>query len=217
MIARPPAAVFLDFDGVIVASVALKVQAFLTIYENEDKAKLDQILAYQRLHGGITRRLKFRHFERQLFGRPGDDAAIEKLARAYAGIVHDAVLSCPYIAGAIEFLDAAKGRTALHVVSGTPEEELLDIVERRGLAPYFATVQGAPTSKPEAFAWILEEYGYAPEGCVAVGDATTEFDAARGLEIPFFGIVAGQEPSPFPAEVPVLPSLEKLASALGFD
>ena len=53
---RNPAAIILDFDGVIVASVALKVQAFLTVYENEDAAKLQQILDYQREHGGVTSR-----------------------------------------------------------------------------------------------------------------------------------------------------------------
>jgi hypothetical protein len=97
-----PTALLLDFDGVILESVELKIQAFLTIYENEDPAKLAQILDYQRLHGGITRRLKFRYFETHLFGRPGDAETIERLSAAYTRLVHDAVLVCPFVPGAIE-------------------------------------------------------------------------------------------------------------------
>jgi phosphoglycolate phosphatase len=74
---RRPIALLLDFDGVILESVELKVQAFLKVYEDEDPAKLAQILEYQRLHGGITRRLKFRYFEKHLFGRSGDPAAVQ--------------------------------------------------------------------------------------------------------------------------------------------
>jgi phosphoglycolate phosphatase len=55
-----PVALLLDFDGPILESVALKIRAFLKIYENDYPAKLAQILECQRLHGGITRRLKFR-------------------------------------------------------------------------------------------------------------------------------------------------------------
>ena len=216
-IPRSPAAVILDFDGVIVESVELKVQAFLTLYAHEDPAKLKAILEHQRAHGGVTRRLKFLYFEQNLFGRPGDPETIERLATGYAKLVHGAVLACPFIAGASDFLEATHERTDLHVVSGTPEEELLDIIERRGLARYFKSIDGAPKTKPDAFAGILGERGYAPENVIAVGDATTEYEAARALSMPFIGIVADPAENPFPPEVPTLPNLERLAERIGFD
>jgi HAD superfamily hydrolase (TIGR01509 family) len=212
-----PVAVILDFDGVIVESVELKVQAFLTLYAHEDPAKLKEILDHQRAHGGVTRRLKFLYFEQKLFGRPGDPATIERLATDYSKLVHGAVLACPFIAGAIDFLEAMTERSDLHVVSGTPEEELLDIIERRELARYFKSVHGAPKTKPEAFAQILQEYGYPPETVVAVGDATTEYEAARALQMPFVGIVADPGENPFPAGVPRLRTLEGLAARMGFE
>ena len=212
-----PAAFILDFDGVIVESVELKIQAFLTLYAHEDPAKRQAILEHQRTHGGVTRRLKFQHFERELFGRAGDQATIERLATDYAKLVHGAVLACPFIAGAIDFLEATHARTDLHVVSGTPEDELLDIVARRDLARFFRSVHGAPKTKPEAFARILDEFGYAPAAVVAVGDATTEYQAALALQMPFIGIVADPDENPVPPDVPTLPTLENLATQTGFD
>ena len=42
----------LDFDGVIVDSVKLKVDAYLTIYADESPEKLAAVLDYQRRHAG---------------------------------------------------------------------------------------------------------------------------------------------------------------------
>src|SRR5262249_11263890 len=100
-------------------------------------------------------------------------------------------------------------------VSGTPQDELRRIVEARGLAPFFKSVLGAPTTKPEAFAGILRGSGYAAQDVLAVGDSMTEFWAAEELGIPVLGIVAEQSTTQFPATVPTLPSLKNAAVLLG--
>ena len=90
-----PVAVLLDFDGVIVQSVQLKNDAYLDIYAGESPDKLAAVSEYQRAHGGITRRLKFRHFERHIFGRDADAERIEQLSREYTRLVHDAGAGVP--------------------------------------------------------------------------------------------------------------------------
>jgi len=211
-----PAALLLDFDGVILDSVGIKVDAFLKLYAHEDPDKRQKILEHQRLHGGVTRRVKFRYFETHLFGRDGSDETVERLAAEYARLVHEAVLACPFIPGAQEFLDGAHRRADMHVVSGTPDEELKDIVERRGLARYFVSVHGAPTTKSDAFRAILRGYGYDPERVLAIGDAMTECEAAAMLGIPFLGITYDSDFAVFPPTVPCTRTLEGLADALGY-
>jgi phosphoglycolate phosphatase len=208
------AALLFDFDGVIVESAALKTSAYSTVYAGEDPAALAEVLDYQRRHGGLGRYEKFAHFEHAVFGRAADAAAIDRLAAAYHNVVFEAVLACPFVAGAQEFLRFALGRVDMHLISGTPQDELVDIVERRRLSRYFASVHGAPTSKRAAFERILVENGYAAAATVAVGDATTEFVAAQELGIHFVGIVAPGSASPFPAAVPTLANLEQLGVAL---
>jgi phosphoglycolate phosphatase-like HAD superfamily hydrolase len=104
----------------------------------------------------------------------------------------------------------------MHVISGTPQEELQDVVEVRGLAPYFASLHGAPVTKLDAFREILGARGYAPDRTLAIGDAVTELQAATSLGIPFLGVTPLGEPPTFPSGVPIVPSLEGLAEALGF-
>ncbi len=211
-----PVAVLLDFDGVIVQSVQLKADAFLRIYTDEDPAKLAALLAYQSTHGGVTRRVKFQYFEERIFGRPADDARIEELSRRYTELVHDSVLACPLVEGAAAFLSIVYGQADMHVVSGTPVEELTDIVRQRQLRHYFASLHGAPQTKPEAFLRIVSRGAYPPHEVLAIGDASTEYDAAAALGIPFLGIVAAGEPNLFPPAVPTLPTLVSLAERLGF-
>ena len=212
-----PDALLLDFDGVILDSVPIKIDAFLKIYANEPPEKLQAVFDHQRAHGGVTRRVKFRHFETQVFGRTVTDEIIESLSASYTRLVHEAVLTCPFIPGARELLECAHGRAAMHVISGTPHEELADIVNRRGLAPYFATLHGAPATKLDAFREIVSTRGYLPHRVLAIGDATTEFLAATELGIPFLGVTPAGEPATFPAGVPVVASLEGVATVLGFE
>lgn len=211
-----PAALLLDFDGVILDSVRVKLGGFMKIYENEDPAKLQQIREHQRSHGGVTRRVKFRHFETQVFGREASDEKIEGLSQTFTRLVQEGVLECPFIPGAQELLDRTLGRAAMHLVSGTPDEDLKDIVERRGLSRYFASVQGAPIAKRDAFAGIVRDYGYAPGRLLAIGDAMTEHDAAVALGIPFLGVTYDSEFAMFPPGVPCVRTLEGLADALGY-
>jgi len=121
---QPPAALLMDFDGVILDSMQLKTQAFATVYGDESVAKREEVLAYQRLHGGVTRRTKFAYFERHIFARSGDAAVVERLANAYRDLVYDAVVACAFVPGAERFLDLARGRIELHLISGTPQDEL---------------------------------------------------------------------------------------------
>ncbi len=173
------------------------------------------MLAYQRLHGGVSRRTKFAYFEQALFGRPGDAEAVERLAARYRELVYDQVLACAFVDGAPEFLELAHQRIELHVVSGTPQDELADIVERRGLARYFRTVVGgAPTTKRDAFAAILADRGLPAARTAAIGDAMTEYWAAEDLGIPFIGVAPAYTSSPFPPGIPVLESLSPLPELL---
>lgn len=212
---RPPAAIIFDFDGVILDSAKIKNQAYLTIYADEDPAKLAELLAHEQLHGGVTRRVKLALYEREFFGRSGNEASVDRLARQYADIVYEAVLASPFIAGADAFLRKAHGKIDMHVVSGTPLDELTTIVDERGLAAFFKSVHGAPATKPETFAHILRAGAYAPSQTVAIGDSMTEYWAAEELGIPFFGVVPAGEPNPFPQAVPVASSLASLDRELG--
>lgn len=213
---RRPEAMLLDFDGVILVSAELKTRAFAKVYADEDPEKVTEVIAYQRAHGGVSRLEKFVHYENNIFGRPATETRVRELADRFVGIALDDVLRAPFVAGALDFLEATCRETRLHVVSGTPETELRRIVEDRGLSRFFRSVAGAPETKYDAFARILDEEGIAADRALAVGDSTTEFDAARALAIPFLGVLDEDGVSAFPPDVPVVADLSGVAAGLGF-
>jgi phosphoglycolate phosphatase-like HAD superfamily hydrolase len=210
----PCDAVFFDFDGVIVDSATLKVDAFAEIYRPHGEEVVAAVRAYQQAHGGVSRVPKFRYFEQVLLGNPPDEVRVAELAARYEAMVEDRVVQSPAIAGAEAFLDRYAGRLPIFVVSGTPEPELLRIVERRDYARYFDAVRGAPKVKPVIVDELLAAYGLTAGRCVFVGDATTDYDAAVHHAMPFVGIVADGVPDLFPQGTVKVPDLRTLDSAI---
>lgn len=213
--ARPSVIIF-DFDGVILDSAEIKAQAFAEIYSDHGEQWTDAILDYQREHGGISRREKFRYFDQEIFGRAPTEERLAFLSTQFSSIVLEKILVAAFIPGARELLEAASGHSRLFVVSGTPQDELVEIVRQRALDTYFEAVIGAPTTKLEAFSLILSK---APvrETVLAVGDSSTECHVARELGIPFLGIRGGPCPTAFPDDIVTLPDLVDAKKLLGFD
>ncbi len=211
-----PQAIFFDFDGVIVDSCAVKKDAFRTLFEGYPQEIVDQLMEYHRLHGGISRVEKIRWAHQELLGKPLEQEELDLWAKRYAELVIDAVVEVPYIPGALEFIELwqEKGEGApLFIVSGTPQPELQEIVQRRGLEQYFAKVLGSPTRKPEHIRCQLANYQLDPKRCLFIGDASTDYDAAIQTGLGFIGIDGDIV---FPPQVKVLPDCRGLWQALEF-
>ena len=89
------------------------------------------------------------------------------------------------------------------------------VIQERGLAAFFRSVWGAPSTKVDAFGQILRDNGYEASRVVAIGDSMTEFWAAQELGIPFLGVVAEGSKTRFPADVVTRPSLKAVPELLG--
>lgn len=203
-------AVFLDFDGVIVESADIKTAAFRAMYQEYGPAVVEQAVAHHTANGGISRRKKIRHCHRTLLGVALADDDLDALCRTFSGLVEDAVVDAPLVAGAAAFLDAHHHRLPLFVVSGTPEVELLRIVARRDLGRYFAGVHGSPREKPPIIDGILAERRISPDRTLFIGDARTDHDAAAVCGVPFIGRVGEGAASPFPATTRIVRDLDGL-------
>ncbi len=210
-----PQAIFFDFDGVIVDSCAVKKDAFRMLFAGYPQEIVDQLMEYHRLHGGISRVEKIRWVHQELLGAPLGQEELDHWARRYAELVIDAVVTVPYISGALEFLQDWQKQAGgpLFIVSGTPEPELREIVRRRGLEQYFVEVLGSPIRKPEHIRCQLANYQLDPKRCLFIGDASTDHDAAIQTGLGFIGI---QGDIVFPPQVKVLPDCRDLSQVLEF-
>lgn len=207
----------LDFDGVIVDSVLAKEQVFKAMIEERLPQLAPPAMEYFWSHGGTSRVEKFRWIFANLAKAPLTEEGARELGDEFARRVRDAVIACPMIKGAREFLDAHHSTIKMFVISGTPQPELRDIVEARGLSPYFRGVFGSPRSKSVIAAEILGDDPVSKDRVRFVGDATTDRDAARAIGVGFVGI-HGPHLTPFvDGDETMIDDLTALPRALGLE
>jgi HAD superfamily hydrolase (TIGR01549 family) len=180
--------VVLDFDGVVLDSVDVKTQSFAALFESEGPEVVTQVVAHHLANGGLSRFEKFRWIYREVLKRPLTEAEERRLGDEFNRLVEDRVLKAAFIPGAKEFLDDNFQKRALYVASGTPEEELRRIVEKRGLARYFRGVFGSPTKKDVILLSIAKKEGVAAARLTMVGDAQNDLDAAKKAGCRFVGV-----------------------------
>jgi phosphoglycolate phosphatase-like HAD superfamily hydrolase len=188
--------VILDFDGVILESVSVKTEAFRTLFSAEPEY-VDEIVAFHLINGGMSRFDKFRYIYDHILRRELDPAVFALLSEKFSALVLQGVTEAPFVPGAREFLDDWHSRVPLYVVSATPEQELRDIIQIRGLARYFQEVFGSPRKKSECIREILKKSDISSSDILFVGDARNDLAAARDTGISFIGRVANGEKNIF--------------------
>lgn len=189
--------IILDFDGVILESLDIKTKAFLKVYQDYPE-HADEIAQYHLQNGGVSRYKKFVHINSNILKIPIDKDKVEELANIFSEAVVDEMLQCPFVGGALEFLENYSTVARLYVASGTPHDELRFIVEKCGLTQFFNGVYGTPRTKAEIIKYILNKENVDNNEAVFIGDAITDYDGAKEANVPFIARINGQTPdNPF--------------------
>ncbi len=201
------AACFFDFDGVILDSLGIKTTAFERLFRPYGAQVLEAVLQHHREHGGISRIDKIRFAHEHIVGSPLSEEELVAWGARFSELVADEVVAADWIPGAREFLENEHENIPLFVISGTPEIELQQVIKQRRMADYFREMRGSPTKKPDHIRDLLGSYRLNPDCCVFVGDALTDYYAARETGLLFVGIQGEIE---FPAGTVVLPDCIRL-------
>lgn len=172
-------AIFFDFDGVIVDSVHIKTQVFYDMYLQYGEEIAQKAKQHHIENGGVSRFEKFKIYHRDFLGKNLDEAGVQQLAQEFSSRVKDAVIASSIVPGIIEILEDSSKSMDLFIITGTPTEEILEIVEKRGWTKYFKEILGSPTNKDTWSKYLLDKYNYAPNKVLFVGDATTDHEAAK--------------------------------------
>lgn len=210
----PDFALVFDFDGVVLDSATLKRQAFADVYSHMPAEQHRAIVAYLNRRGGQPREVKFRHIEAHILGRKADDARIRSLCEQFKESVEERLLQAPFIPGATHFLSRWQGKRAIYLLSATPQNELVSIVEQRQLAAYFDEVIGAPPDKATGLGNLLSRQRHAAKQTVMIGDSYNDYRAARSNGTLFVGVAAQPQRSPFPSDTQIINDLSQLEDAL---
>ena len=185
----PYEAFFFDFDGVLADSVEVKTRAFAKLFARYGHDIVAKIVDHHRKNGGMTRVDKFYHYYREFLGKPLDEAELQRLCNDFSRLVVDEVVSVPEIPGAENFLKKWHNTVKCFVVSATPNDEIKEIVKRRGIEIYFEEILGSSCSKRDNVNYLLNKYGFAPRQCLFLGDAESDYRAAIASGVDFIGIL----------------------------
>lgn len=197
-------AVFFDFDGVIADSVNVKTLAFGKLFRGYGAEIEKKVVDYHLENGGVSRFDKFRHYYENFLKKSITDKEIDKLSLRFSDMVVQDVIDAPFIKGAYETLCQLHNlEIPMYVVSGTPQDEIQQIVEKKGLFHFFVGVYGSPRKKWDITEEILSNNRYERSLCLFIGDAMSDYCAAQKCGMKFLGIVPEGFVSPFPKNTEV--------------
>ena len=182
----PIRAVVFDFDGVILESAEVKTDAFVELYAGHGPEVVARVRDHHLANLGISRFKKFAWIAEHVLGQPLSETASAALGAQFSDLALAKVLAAPFVPGAEDALAQLDARgLPMYVASGTPDGELRMIVERRGLAPRFREVHGAPREKPDIINGVLAQLALAPSQVLFIGDGMTDYKAARAVGTAF--------------------------------
>tara|TARA_X000000368_G_C22889120_1_gene648786 strand:+ start:55 stop:747 length:693 start_codon:yes stop_codon:yes gene_type:complete len=181
--------VFFDFDGVIADSVNIKTEAFYLLYEEYGDEIANRVVEHHLANGGMSRFDKFNHYNKNFLQDYKTKKSNEELSITFSSLVKEKVIESELILGAKEFLDFLLINQILCVIiSATPETEMKEILDKKGLSNYFSLVFGSPRSKDQNIYKTLEKLDINTKDCIFFGDATNDLRASIKCGIKFVGV-----------------------------
>lgn len=178
-------AIFFDFDGVIVESTDIKTAAFAELFVQEGVEFVKRVVEYHRNNAGVSRFDKFRYIYREILKRSLSEHEFRALCDRFSDLVMNQVIRTPFVNGAELFLNHFHAKYKFFIITATPQEEIDEILRRRDINHLFVGVIGAPTTKTDAVRQVLDREYLLPRETVYIGDAMSDYEAARANTVPF--------------------------------
>jgi phosphoglycolate phosphatase-like HAD superfamily hydrolase len=177
-------AIAYDFDGVILENAHVKTEAFVELFAEHGPEAQAKIKAHHLDNLGISRFKKFEWIYANVLGKSLSQDESNALGARFSSLALEKVLASPFVPGAREALGELASFPSF-VASGTPQEELDLIVDRRQLRFAFREVHGSPKEKPAILAGILDQLGLARHELLMIGDGMSDYKAATAAGVQF--------------------------------
>jgi len=173
--------IIFDFDGVLVQSEKIKSDAFKRLFREygiEDQVNIKI--------GGKSRYEKIRYHHKKFLNNNLNEKELNDIAQKYSDLTKKAIIEAPFVDGAYAFLENNYKIIDLYVVSGTPQDELEEIIKNRKMTKYFKKIYGAFDEKHNIITSIIKNYN--KEKVVYIGDTKSDFESAKKAGVYFIGV-----------------------------
>ena len=177
--------IIFDFDGVIAESVQVKSDAFAELYKPYSPDIVKKVVEHHEANGGMSRFEKIKFYHESFLNKTVTEKEIAVLANQFSDLVVKKVIAAPYVPGALEYIQKSYKQYKLFISTGTPTEEMNQILEWKNIIHYFTDVFGSPDKKIAHVKNILLKYSLDEDELIFYGDSNSDLDAAENAEIPF--------------------------------
>jgi len=177
--------IIFDFDGVIAESVQVKTDAFASLYEQYGDNIVTKVIEHHEANGGMSRFKKIKLYHESFLNKTITNEKIEDLANQFSKLVVRKVIDSPYVPGVLKYIQKCYEKYNLFISTGTPTNEIKQILSARDIAEYFIGIHGSPEKKSLHITKIISKYNYHPDELIFYGDANTDINAAKQASVPF--------------------------------
>jgi|TARA_B110000459_G_C16622579_1_gene502713 HAD superfamily hydrolase (TIGR01549 family) len=180
--------IIFDFDGVILDSVNIKTEAFYKLFEQYGSKIANQVVDYHIINGGMSRFKKFEYYGKYLIKYNFNKNELKSLSDKFDQLINEKISKANFIVGAEEFLIRYNNIYNFFISTGTPQENINEIIKIRNLSYLFKKVYGTPKSKEKHIKEILLNSNDSKCEYLFVGDSKNDYDAAHKMGILFIGV-----------------------------
>lgn len=174
--------IIFDFDGVIIDSNHVKDKAFFSIFLDYGEKVASFSQNYHLKNRGISRFDKVEYVINK-FKLPKED--YNKIINNFSSIVFKEVCNAPFVEGVKEFLDNNHTAYNFYIISATPSEELLKILDELNIRRFFKKSYGSPNDKKYWLTHLIKKNIISNKDSLFIGDAYSDKDAAVQNSIDF--------------------------------
>jgi phosphoglycolate phosphatase-like HAD superfamily hydrolase len=180
-------AIFWDFDGVIMASNAVRDRGFEEVLKDFPSTEVEQLMDFHRQNGGLSRYVKFRYFFEEIRKESISDEEVKDWAARFSNIMRGLLVKPELLIPEIlNYIKQYYKDVPMYIVSGSDQEELRYLCDALGITRYFKAIHGSPTPKVEWVRQLINDHVSIKENCFLVGDSINDKQAANENGIDFF-------------------------------
>ena len=177
-----------DFDGVIIDSSEIRVNAFRQMLKDYPPHMVDKLIDFHKRNDGLSRYVKIDYFFSQIINQSLDNQKRTNLLKEYGAIcskkLDDKQL---LIMDSIKFISNNYNHKNFDIASGSDNNELNRLCMSLGITSFFNSINGSPEVKKDIVRRIIIENQYINKETCLIGDSINDYDAAIFNQIQFFG------------------------------
>lgn len=180
-------AYFFDCDGVIIDSNKIKNEAFFECAKSYGEEAANKLVQYHLDHAGISRHKKLDYFFLEVLKKNPQEFQKEynQCLTIFNEISDTKVPNAPLCDGFTAFYEAIPKSAIKVVISGTPQNVLVETLNYKKMNSLFQEILGTPLTKIEHLKNLLLKFNLDPLDCVFIGDGNTDYLAAKHYSMPF--------------------------------